>query len=82
MIPDYTVSQFLGLNTFIKDLKTLKKGVASSSNNWITGKYGDHIELRRGSQLLGLGRDEEQIRNYIREQEKEDKRLDQLKMFD
>jgi hypothetical protein len=30
----------------------------------------------------GRARDEEQIRNYIREQEKEDKRLDQLKMFD
>jgi hypothetical protein len=29
-----------------------------------------------------VGRDEEQIRNYIREQEREDKRLDQLKMFD
>jgi hypothetical protein len=47
---------FLRLNTFIKDLKTLKPGVASSSNNWITGKYGDHIELRRGTQLLGQRR--------------------------
>jgi hypothetical protein len=41
MIPDFTVSTFRGLNTFIKDLKTLKPGVASSSNNWITGRYGD-----------------------------------------
>jgi hypothetical protein len=56
MIPDFTVSTFRGLNTFIKDLKTLKPGVASSSNNWITGKYGDHIELRRGTQLLGQTR--------------------------
>jgi hypothetical protein len=56
MIPDFTVSTFRGLNTFIADLKTLKPGVASSSNNWITGKYGDHIELRRGSQLLGQTR--------------------------
>jgi hypothetical protein len=55
-IPDYTVSQFSGLNTFIKDLKTLKPGVATSSLNWITGKYGDHIELRRGSALLGQTR--------------------------
>jgi hypothetical protein len=42
-----------GFNTFIKDLKTLKSAVASSSNNYITGKYRDHSELRRGSQLLG-----------------------------
>jgi hypothetical protein len=52
-IPDFTVSQFSGLNTFIKDLKTLKPGVATDSLNWVTGKYGDHIELRRGSALLG-----------------------------
>jgi hypothetical protein len=24
--------------------------------NWITGKYGDHIELRRGTLLLGQTR--------------------------
>jgi len=56
MIPDFSVSQFLGLNTFVKDLKTLKPGVASSQNNWITRKYNDHIELRRGTHLLGQTR--------------------------
>src|SRR3954447_23300070 len=55
-IPDFTVSQFSGLNTFIKDLKTLKPGVATDSLNWLTAKYGDHIELRRGSALLGQTR--------------------------
>lgn len=55
-IPDYTVSKFLGLNTFIKDTKTLKPGVASDSKNWNTAKFGDHIELRRGSALLGQTR--------------------------
>jgi hypothetical protein len=55
-IPDYTVSQFLGLNTFIKDTKTLKPGVASDSLNWVTAKFGDHIELRRGTALLGQTR--------------------------
>ncbi len=55
-IPDYTVSQFGGLNTFIKDVKTLKPGVATDSLNWLTAKYGDHIELRRGSALLGQTR--------------------------
>lgn len=52
-IPDFTVSQFGGLNTVIKDTKTLKPGIAVDSLNWITGKYGDHIELRRGQALLG-----------------------------
>ena len=36
----------------------------------------------RGYYVSTVGRDEEQIRNYIRQKEKEDKRLDQLKMFD
>jgi putative transposase len=42
-----------------------------------------------GTELLGegilrvtVGRDEAQIREYIREQEKEDKRLEQLKIFE
>jgi hypothetical protein len=52
-IPDFTVSQFGGLNTFIKDKKTLKPGIATDSKNWLTAKFGDHIELRRGTALLG-----------------------------
>lgn len=55
-IPDFTISQFGGLNTFIKDLKTLKPGVATQSLNWLTSKYQDHIELRRGTALLGQTR--------------------------
>lgn len=58
MIPDYTVSSFKGLNTFIKDRKTLAKGVASASLNWLTGRFGDHIALRRGMALLGETRQE------------------------
>lgn len=54
MIPDYTVSKFYGLNTNIKDIKTLKPGFSPDSLNWITGgKDGDHIELRRGTARLG-----------------------------
>lgn len=53
MVPDFTVSNFQGLNTAIKDIKTLKPGVSPDSLNWITGKYGDHIELRRGYARLG-----------------------------
>ena len=36
----------------------------------------------RGYYVSTVGRDEAQIREYIREQEKEDKRLDQLKIFE
>lgn len=52
LIPDYTVSQFKGLNTFIKDTKTLAKGVAKDELNWVTSKFGDNIGLRQGMQLL------------------------------
>ena len=56
-IPDYVVSSFGGLTTSIKDKKTLKPGIATDSLNWLTAKYGDHIELRRGSQLLHATRE-------------------------
>ncbi len=57
IIPDFQISRFYGLNTNIKDLKTLKAGVSPDSLNWITGgKDGDHIELRRGQALLGQTR--------------------------
>ena len=48
MIPDYTLSTFYGLNTAVKDIKTLKPGTSPDSKNWITGRERDHIELRRG----------------------------------
>ena len=36
----------------------------------------------RGYYVSTVGRDEVEVRNYIREQGKEDRRLDQLRMFD
>ena len=54
MIPEFTVPTFHGLNT---SSRISKSQAGSSSNNWITGKYGDHLELRRGSQLLGQTRE-------------------------
>lgn len=58
IIPDYKVSKFNGLNTNIKDVKSLKSGWASDILNWISaGKEGDRIELRRGYKLLGLTRE-------------------------
>lgn len=50
---DYTISQWLGLNTVIKDTKKLPAGASPDSLNWITGKFNDHIELRRGMARLG-----------------------------
>src|SRR5690348_10738953 len=55
-INDFTVSQFGGLNTAVKDRKALKAGIAVDAKNWLTGKFGDHIELRRGQALLGQTR--------------------------
>ncbi len=50
---DYTLSQFLGLNTAIKDIKKIAPGASPDSLNWLTGKFNDHIELRRGTARLG-----------------------------
>lgn len=54
MFPDFEIRQFLGLNTAIKDIKALKPGASPDSLNWLTGKYKDHIEIRRGYARLGL----------------------------
>lgn len=56
ILPDYKVSAWEGLNTYIKDLKELTDGQSPDSLNWITGRYGDHIELRRGYALIGATR--------------------------
>lgn len=52
-MPDYEVSTFYGLNTSVDDTKTLRAGVTPDSLNWLTGKFKDHIELRRGYARLG-----------------------------
>lgn len=51
---DYTISNFYGINTAIKDKKALKAGFSPDSLNWITTKENDAIELRRGYARLGL----------------------------
>lgn len=53
ILPDYTINEFQGLNTYIKDLKNLEDGQTPSSLNWLTSRYKDNIQLRRGSALLG-----------------------------
>jgi len=48
--------KWTGLNTSVKDPRFLPLGATYDENNWITGRDGDHIELRRGSALLGKTR--------------------------
>lgn len=56
ILPDYTVNVWEGMNTYIKDLKQLSDGQSPDSLNWLTSKFKDHIELRRGYKLLGQAR--------------------------
>lgn len=59
MIPPFEINdangnyKWKGLNTATKDNRSLERGEAQSELNWITGRKGDYIALRRGSQLLG-----------------------------
>ncbi len=47
------ISKFGGLNTEIKDTKSLKDGVSPDELNWYTTEEQDAIILRRGSRILG-----------------------------
>ena len=55
-LPDYIIREFLGTNTFIKDISALQDGETPDSLNWLTSKYKDNIQLRRGYALLGQTR--------------------------
>lgn len=50
------MTNFYGVNTSMKDLKALPPGFSPDSKNWLTGRDKDHIELRRGTALLGQTR--------------------------
>lgn len=52
-MPDFIIDKFYGVNTAIKDRKTLTAGYSPDSLNWITSKFQDSIELRRGYARLG-----------------------------
>jgi REP-associated tyrosine transposase len=73
--PKYSVSGVVG---FIEG----KSAIAIARNFMDRAKnvVGQHF-WARGYYVSTVGRDEAQIREYIREQEKEDKRLEQLKIF-
>ena len=73
--PKYVVSQVVG---FIKGKSAihLARSYAERSRNFV----GQHF-WARGYFVSTVGRDEEVIREYIRHQEEEDKRLDQMQLW-
>lgn len=73
--PKYAVSQVVG---YIKDKSAihLARVYAERKRNFV----GQHF-WARGYFVSTVGRDEEVIRRYIRDQEKEDERLDQLSLM-
>ena len=72
--PKYSVSQVVG---YIKGKSAihLARVYAERKRSFV----GQHF-WARGYYVSTVGRDEAVIRNYIRNQEKEDERLDQLKL--
>ena len=73
--PKYAVAQVVG---FMKG-----KSAISIARNFM-GKQRNYVGQSfwaRGYYVSTAGRDEEAVRKYIREQEQEDKRLDQLQLF-
>jgi REP-associated tyrosine transposase len=73
--PKYAVSQVVG---FIKGKSAihLARSYGERSRNFV----GQHF-WARGYFVCTVGRDEETIREYIRYQEEEDKRLDQMQLW-
>ena len=74
--PKYAVAQVIG---FIKG-----KSAIQIARNFVGRKkhfVGQHF-WARGYHVSTIGRDEEAIRKYIKEQEEEDRRIDQLNLFD
>ena len=70
--PKYAVSQVIG---FIKGKSAIRLARAYGENrrNFVGQRF-----WARGYFVSTVGRDEEVIRSYIRNQEEEDKRLDQM----
>lgn len=53
LIPDYKITEFKGLLTEVKDLKSLPNGFTPDALNWLTSSEKDSIALRRGVMRLG-----------------------------
>ena len=74
--PKYQVAQVIG---FIKGKSAIH--IARTFGGRQRNFTGEHF-WARGYFVSTVGRDEKLIREYIQRQEKEDRRLDQLQMFD
>jgi putative transposase len=74
--PKYAVSQVIG---FLKGKSAIHiaRVYMGRKRNYKGQKF-----WARGYHVSTVGRDEEAIRKYIKEQESEDRRLDQLELFD
>ena len=73
--PKYAVSQVVG---FIKGKSAIHiaRQYFGREKNFTGQEF-----WARGYHVSTVGRDEEAIRKYIKEQEREDRRIDQLKLF-
>jgi putative transposase len=74
--PKYSVAQVVG---FIKGKSAIH--IARTYLGRRRNYHGMHFWFR-GYYVSTVGADEDSVRNYIKKQEKEDARLDQLQLFD
>ena len=74
--PKYAVAQVIG---YIKGKSAIH--IARTAGGRQRNFTGEHF-WARGYFVSTVGRDEKVIREYIQRQEQEDRRLDQMKMFD
>jgi putative transposase len=72
--PKHAVSQVIG---YIKGIRTIHLARVYGERKRICGAHF----WARGFWVSTVGRNERLIREYIRKQEEEDKRLDQLKLW-
>ena len=74
--PKYAVAQVIG---YLKGKSAIH--IARTAGGRQRNFTGEHF-WARGYFVSTVGRDEQVIREYIQRQEQEDRRLDQMKMFD
>ena len=74
--PKYSVSQVMG---FMKGKSAIQiaRYFQGRKKNFVGQDF-----CARGHYISTVGKDEEAVRAYIQHQEKEDKRFDQLKLFE
>ena len=73
--PKYSVAQVVGELKGKRAIHIIARALADRSRNFV----GQHF-WARGSFVATVGRDEQVIREYIQQQEREDRRLDRLPM--